>query len=809
MTQIFQDYPQIFPELRLDTHSLTHACDPESLPIEFTNELPDLEDVIGQARAFRALDLGSEVKGMGFNVFISGSPDSGRTTLTRDFLKRKAASANPPDDWCYINNFEDARAPLCLSLPPSLGIVFRKDMQDLVENCRIDIPRAFSSEEYTRERDKLLDGMKILFDREVELLDTFVREYGFLVVKTPYGLFLAPIKDGKPMEGAEFEKLSKEMKEGLEQTQKTLTTRMEKTLAKLRNVEQLTREKLQQLETKTSMFIIKPQIDALLEKYASVIPLVNYLVRVQEDMTVHAKRFRSDDKGTNDEEDEKEWTLRYYVNVLVDNGESKGAPVIIENQPTYQNLLGSIERDIVLGASYTDFTKIRAGAMHRANGGYLILPARDLLINPYAWEGLKRVLRDGEIRMLELSSQMGVIRTTSLEPQPIPLNVKVIMVGTPSLYYLLRAYDEDFAKLFKIRSEFGMMMARNQESELEYAKFINSVCKVNQLPPFDRSAVARVIEHGSRMVENQTKLTTQFGLVADLICEAAYWAKKEDKQVVDKAAVQKALDEKVFRCNLLEERIQELITEDTLQVNVVGQAVGQINALSVISLGDYNFGRPNRVTAAVYAGQKGVIDIERQAKLGGHLHTKGVLIINGFLGARFGQKRPLNLNASLTFEQSYDEIEGDSASAAELMALLSALSGLPIHQGIAITGSVDQFGQIQAIGGVNEKVEGFFETCRLKGLNGIQGVIIPGSNQKHLMLSPAVQEAVQDGTFHLWAVGRIEEAAYLLTGKPFGEVDDAGGYPSGSLCESVVQRLDAYAKLLKQGTSGFEKEEKE
>ncbi|HVN54157.1 MAG TPA: ATP-binding protein [Anaerolineaceae bacterium] len=775
---------------------LSRLCNPNDLPFNTTDELPDLKDVIGQPRAFRALELGVEVGGIGYNIFVLGIPDSGRSSLTLDYLQRKAALTPAPDDWCYVNNFDDLRHPLALRLPAGRAAEFCKDMLVFISECKLNLPRVFMSEEYNQERERLLNAMREKLDQELNQLEENARQYGFVLMKTPYGLFLGPGINGNLISPDEFEKLPEDQKEKLRQIQVKLSEVMERALAKKRGIEQTTNEMIQDLDQRTSLFVIQPGIDDLKSKYAAIQSVLAYLDQVQTDIVHNISRFRPEEKTGQNPLEEKVWAIRYQVNVLVNNADRPTAPVIVENQPTYYNLLGTIEHDIVFGASYTDFSKIRAGALHRANGGYLILPARDVLINPYAWEGLKRVLHDGEIRILELGSQMGLVSTATLEPEPIPLNVKVILVGTPALYYLLRAYDEDFAKLFKIRAEFAIDMERNAQSELEYAQFIKSVIDRNHLLPFDRSAVARIIEQGSRMVESQEKLSTQFGIIADLICESSFWAQKDGQTIVDAHAVQKALDERIFRSNLVEERIQGLIQENTLMVDVTGSAVGQINALSVSDLGDYAFGRPNRVTASVWAGQMGVIDIERQARLSGPIHTKGVLIISGFLGERYGQKWPLNLTASLTFEQSYDEIEGDSASAAELLALLSAISGIPIDQSRAITGSINQHGQIQAIGSVNEKIEGFFRTCQQKGLTGQQGVVIPIANQRNLMLPIEILDAVEQKMFHIWTSQTLDDAIMILTGSIPGERLANGDYPQGTFNHAVVAQLEAFARVM-------------
>jgi predicted ATP-dependent protease len=541
-----------------------------------------------------------------------------------------------------------------------------------------------------------------------------------------------------------------------------------------------------------------PPSDPLVTTQAGALQaFLAHLEAVQADLSANASKFRpgAQPEATLTQADAR-WVQRYAVNVLVDNANQKGAPVILESQPTYHNLLGRIEHEVVMGATRTDFMMIRPGALQRANGGYLILPVRDLLINTYAWEGLKRVLRDGAIRISELGSQLGLISTQTLEPEPIPVNVKILLIGTPMLYHALRLYDEDFGKLFKVHAEFATSMERNPQAEREYGIYIKSVLVDKGLPSFDSTAVARIIEYSARLAEDQHKLSTRFGKIADLVREAAYWANKENMGVVSGACVQRAIEESIYRNNLYEERLQELITQDVLMIDVQGAACGQINALSVLSMGDYSFGRPSRVTAAVSPGQGGVIDIERQAKLGGPVHTKGILILSGFLSWRYGIDGPLSLSASLTFEQSYSEVEGDSASAAELLALLSAIAGIPLHQDRAISGSINQHGQIQAIGGVNEKIEGFFSICKAKGLSGEQGVLIPAANQRSLMLCDEVVAAVDAGQFHVWPVSIIDQCIALLTGCEPGERDAKGRYPQGSFNASVTARLKTFTSLV-------------
>jgi len=524
--------------------------------------------------------------------------------------------------------------------------------------------------------------------------------------------------------------------------------------------------------------------------------VIDHLDAIQADIIQNVKIFRGDN-----EEDESipdaDWISRYETNILVDNGELEGAPVVMESHPTYQNLIGRIEHRLVMGASQTNFTMIRPGALHRANGGYILIPARDVLLNPYAWQGLERALRDGEIRILELGSQLNLISTVSLESEPIPLSVKVILFGTSLLHQLLREHDVDFNKLFKVRAQFASIMERSDENVYDYALYIKSVVDSNDLPPFDRTAVARIVEHSSRMAGDQGKLSTRFGQISDILREAAYWAQKDGEKVVSAQSVDQAIEEKEYRDNLPEELTHEWIEQETILIDVTGKAVGQVNALSVFMLGEYAFGRPNRVTASAHPGSKGLVDIERQAELGGPIHTKGVLIISGLLGQRYGYNKPLSLTASLTFEQSYSGIEGDSASAAEFCALLSAIANIPLRQDRAMTGSINQRGEIQSIGSVNEKIEGFFTTCKNKGLTGSQGVIIPQANTRNLMLNSEVIEAVKAGQFHIWYINTLDEGLSLFTDMEIGELQGDGTYPEGTFNHAVDKRLMEFLKVLK------------
>ncbi len=792
----------------LPSRALRRRCDPQTLGFQTTADLPGLTRPIGQPRAFRALSLGSSVRGPGFNIFVLGLPGSGRTSLVLDFLRQQAAQEPTPPDLAYVYNFREPKRPRALRFPPGQASAFAADMDRLIRTCRQEIPRAFQADPYRKERERLTQQLQQRQEAEFTRLQALVSKYHFALVQTPFGFLLVPAPEGRPLKPEEMEKLAPEKRAKLEELQKRLEEEVKKTIHKVRQLERETRQAIEDLDRRTTAFVVEHLVDELTAKYRQVEGVPEFLEQVRDDIIQHSDHFLQQSERQKESPDGawELWARRYKVNVLVDNRERPGAPVILENHPSYGNLLGRIEHEVIMGVTRTDHTLIRAGALQRAAGGYLVLPVRDLLTLPYAWEGLKRVLREGQIRIIELASELGLLSTVTLEPEPLPLDTKVILIGTPLLYYLLRLYDEDFPKLFKVRAEFTPDMPRTPDTEREYALFAKTVQETCNLPPLEAAAVARLVEYGARLAEDQEKLSTRFGLIADLIREAAYWAQKDGHAHITAEDIRRAESEQIFRANALEERVQEQIAQGTLRIETTGRAVGQINGLSVVLLGDYAFGRPTRITATAYPGRGEVVDIEQRAELGGPIHTKGVLILGGYLGQQYGHLAPLSLTARLTFEQSYEGVEGDSASAAELLALLSAIAQVPLRQDLAITGSVDQHGNIQAIGGVNEKIEGFFAICRLKGLTGTQGVIIPQANRRHLMLREEVLQAVEQGRFHIWAVDTIDEAITLLTGMEAGQRQADGTFPAGSFHHAVVQRLEAFSRLLRRDEDEEEEE---
>jgi lon-related putative ATP-dependent protease len=800
---------QIVRELAAE--ALRRCCDPASFHFETTADLQPLSDFIGQERAMRAVDFGAGIASHGFNIYALGLPGSGKTTLTRKFLEQIAANETTPYDWCYVNNFDDPHKPRALRLPAGQGVALRDDVGSLIDRCRQDIAKAFESEEYRREKEQVTQSYQQEQEKELEALQKHLEEQSFALIKVPGGLVLTPAVEGRPLKERDLEQLSDKERKKVQKLRTRLEKEVESGLRRLREMEEAMRQELKKLDEETTLRAIGHLVDDLKEKHAGLDEVTAYFDAVQADIVANVDDFR-------DEKDKGHMTVmglplpvpssslnRYEVNVLVDHSNTQGAPVIVESNPTYHNLIGRIEHHAFMGAVATDFTMIKPGALHRANGGYLVLPVREVLINYLAWDALKRSLKDRHIRIEELGAQLSLISTVTLEPQTIPLDIKIVLIGNPLLYYLLHAYDEDFQKLFKVKADFATWMDRNAEAEGQYALFIRTICEEHGLKPFDRGAVARVIEHSARMVEHQDKLSTRFGEIADLLQESSFWATRRraadpeggSPDVATAADVERAIHEKVFRSNLIEERIQEVITEGTLRIDTSGEVVGQVNGLSFISLGDYLFGRPSRVTANTFIGKAGVVNIEREVELSGPIHSKGVLTLSSYLGHKYAQGKPLTLSASLVFEQSYSGVEGDSASSAELYALLSSLSGYPVKQGIAVTGSVDQHGRVQPIGGVNQKIEGFFDVCRARGLTGDQGVIIPSANVRHLMLRQDVMDAVAEGKFHIWPVSSIDEGMALLTGRAAGEPDQNGIYPKGSVNQAVAGRLTEIAEALK------------
>ncbi len=761
---------------------LRRACDPSSFSFETTAELPLTSEIIGQPRATQAIDFGLDIEGPGYNIFVLGPGGTGRMTTIQRFLAKRAAGQPVPDDWVYVHNFYEPRSPRAIQLSPGIGSRFREDMAALVEELRQAVPRAFESDTYLEDRRHIDREFQAIQQALLGRLDQMTREKGFAVSRTASGLVLVPLRDGEPLSSDAFNQLPVEVRERYAGIHRQLVGEVEKTLRQLRKQERKARARLQKLNRDVAASTVGLAVDELKDKYADHAEIGEYLEEVRADIIQQVGTFR--------EEDEKTSALfrRYLVNLLVDNGEQEGAPVVVVNNPTYQNLIGRIEYEVVAGTPITDFTRLKAGALHRANGGYLVLRARDIIAQPGAWRALKRCLSDTVI-YLEDQSNRGVTVVT-LDPEPITLDVKVVLLGSPTLYYYLYTVDDDFRELFKVKADFSADMERTPENEHLYALFIRARCEEEGLRPFDRSAVARVVEYGSFLAEHQDRLSTRFGAVADLVRETDHWAGKEGRGVATAEDVDRAIAERRHRASRVEDDVQRVIADGTLLIATEGEVVGQVNGLALNVAGDHVFGRPTRITARIYVGRNGVVDIQREIKLSAPTHSKGVLTLIGYLGGQYATDAPLTLSASLSFEQLYDEVHGDSASLAELYALLSSLSGLPVRQGIAVTGSVDQWGRVQPVGGVTHKIEGFYRTCKASGLTGEQGVIIPAANLRNLMLREEVVQAVASGQFHIYPISTVDEGLEYLTGHPAGERDQEGCFPEGTVHALVQGRLE-------------------
>lgn len=787
----------------LDPVKLYTACDVDQFQFKTTEDLEGIDVGIGQSRAVDAIRFGVRVPGKGYNLYVLGPPGSGRHSMARRLLQKEGTSKPTPGDWCYINDFETPQSPRAICLPAGRGLQLRDDMKQLIEELQSAIPAAFERDEY---RNQVAEIDQEFEERSKEAMSSFEKKAqaeDVELIQTPQGYALTPMLKGQSMDERVFQKLPEKQRKHTEQKIQRLSKSLKEHLEQLPLWNKERRDKVKELDRRVAVTAVGSLIEDLKKRYGSFDKVVAYLDAVQSDVLDNIQHFRKHEElpfplGFMSKPETQTSFGRYEVNVLVCHEDGSGAPIVYEPNPTYQNLVGRVEHTSQFGTLSTDFRMIRAGVLHRAIGGYLILDADRLLMQPYAWQGLKQALFGGEIRIESLGQMLSLISTTSLEPEPIPLDVKVILVGGRQLYYLLYHYDPDFAELFKVSADFEDRIDRTPEGSGLYARLIATLAKENKLRPFDRQAVGRVIEYGARLQEDADKLSTHMRSISDLIREADHWAAVEEKQIVDQDAVEQAIERRIRRVDRVRSNVQEAIDRDLILIDTEGEKVAQVNGLSVIQLGDFSFGHPTRITATVRSGKGEVIDIEREVNLGGAIHSKGVMIISSFIGARYARDLPLSLSASLVFEQSYGGVEGDSASVGELCALLSALSGLPIKQDLAVTGSVNQLGRVQVIGGVNEKIEGFFDICKSRGLTGSQGVLIPRENIKHLMLRRDVVAAAEQGRFHIYSVQTIDEAISVLTGVQAGERDAQGEFPPDGVNARVQDGLRELARVRRE-----------
>ncbi len=783
------------------------VCDFPGTPFVSTEELADLVGMLGQERAAEALDFGLAIRSEGYNLFVMGPAGTGKRTLVMDLLRQAAARGAVPPDWVYVNNFAQPHRPRAISLPAGRGKTLKADMQRLIEDLLAAIPATFESDEY---RNRLEEIEHEFGERETAAFKAFGEEAqreGIALLRTPSGFGLAPERDGEVLGPDDFEKLPEDERARIRKVIEGLHERLHKLIRQAPQWLREKRERVRELNHEFSRLAVGHQIVDLRDTYRDIPAVLDYLQAVEQDLIDNADDFRKPQEGMPQilglPMAVSPSFRRYQVNLLVDHGESEGAPVVSPDHPSHAVLVGRVEHMEHLGALVTDFSLIKPGALHQATGGYLVLDARKLLMQPYAWEGLKRALRSRRIRTDSLAQMLSLTSTISLDPEPIPLEVKVVLVGERLLYYLLCEYDPDFRELFKVVADFEDDLPRAGDTPLLYARLIATLARKERLLPFDQGACARLIEQAAREADDAERLSTHMQGLLDLMREADFLARQADAARVAAQEVQAAIEARERRTGRLRGRLRDAILRETLRIETSGGRVGQANGLSVIDLGDSRFAHPTRITANVRLGEGEVVDIQREVDLGGAIHSKGVLILSAFLATRYASQLPLSLAATLTFEQTYGEVEGDSASMAELCVLLSALGGLPILQGRAITGSVDQHGHMQAIGGVNEKIEGLFDICVARGLTGEQGVVIPEANVKHLMLRADVVTACAEGRFHVWATRDVDEAVELLTGTPAGAPDDNGVVPEGSVNYLVAARLIQYSSL-RQAFSGLQ-----
>jgi len=801
-------------------NKLRWECDPNIFEFNHTKNLAPLREFVGQDRAIRAIEFGLSMDREGYNIYVAGLTGTGKTSVVKAYIQRlverkKVEEKRQLEDWCYLYNFADPDRPQIISLPQGKGKPFRNQISNLLQKLKEELAKAFSGEGYTSERKKAVEESQTKQQKLLESTAEEAQRQGFQLQMTSVGPALFPVVDGKAISQADYLALDKSVRNKIEKKRNELLKRVRATFEKMREAESQTVEKLQNTDKTVADYTISRLFRNLLNTYKGSEKIMQYLNDLKSFTLNNLDMFKEREEQTppvlgitpSQMMGGGDPLLPFQVNIFVDNSAAEGPPVITESNPNYTNLFGKIERRFLFGGYLSDHTMLKPGALQMANGGYLLLSASDVLTNPSVWPTLKRAIRTKEVRIEDPFEQFGLIAPQGLKPQPMPINAKVILIGDGMLYQLLSMYDEDFWEIFKVKADFDFQLDRTKSNLKAFAAFIAGYCEDCELHHFDRTGVAKVAEYAARVVGDQEKLSSRFAWIKELVEEAEFWARRDGASLVNAGHVEEAIEERRFRHNLPDERIRELIERGTIFIDTEGEVVGQVNGLAIYNLGDVMFGKPSRITCKTFLGRSGVINIEREAQLSGRIHDKGVLILSGYLGWKYAREHPLSLSASLCFEQSYEGVEGDSASSTELYALLSSLSDVPIKQSIAVTGSVNQKGEIQPIGGVNQKIEGFFQICRTKGMNGDQGVLIPRANLRSLMLRPEVVEAVKEGKFHIYAVSTVDEGIEVLTGMPAGKLCKDGKYPPGTISRKVADTLKEMADKLKQfyGPSGEEK----
>lgn len=792
---------------------LRRICNLKKLQFKSTENLPNIKKVICQDRAIHALTFGLEIQNHGFNIYALGPTGIGKNTVVLKYLEKEAKTKPTPPDWLYINNFESGDKPKKMQLPAGKGREFHDDIDQLVLALKTEVPKAFEAEGYERERTAIEKKFRTHTEELFQQLAKKTDAHGFQLTQSQQGFTVLPVSNGKVLTAEDLTKLEEKDRKKIKLNEEAIIAELRESMKKFEHSQKEVQRKMLELDQRVISLSINHMIAALKEKYNQHKNVISFLSQIREHLLKNVQTFKHIKQEENISMQERFLVLNesqptfeeYRVNLIVDNSKLVGAPIVFEKNPIGSNLIGRIEQQGLFGTLVTNFRMVKGGALHRANGGYLVLDMLDLLKKPLSWEILKRALKSKEIVIESMAETLGAFITKTLEPEPIPLNVKVILLSDPMLYYMINELDSEFKELFKVKVDLANQMDWTDKTPYQYAEFISMICREENLKHFTPAGVAKVVEYGARLVEHQKKITVKFGDIADITRQACYWAKKNNSKLVGAQDVQKALTEKIYRSNHLEEVINEMIAEKTIKISTKNKAIGQINGLSILTLGDYQFGKPSRITARTYVGDAGIINIEREIELGGNIYNKGSLIIAGYFGGKYAQHVPIAFSASITFEQLYEEVDGDSASAAEIYVLLSSISGYPLRQDLAITGSVNQHGEIQTIGGINEKIEGFYHVCKIFGLTGKQGVIIPESNIKNLMLHEEIIEAVKKKKFHIYAITTIDEGIPLLIGKPAGIRLPNGSYQKNTVNWMVEQRIIEFAKKFK--TFGAEKKQ--
>ena len=802
----------------VSVEKLRWECDPKLFDFECTKDLAPLREFIGQERATRAVEFGLNMANSGYNIYVAGITGTGKTSMVKAYIERVITEKESRgetfilEDWCYLYNFKEPDSPQIASLPQGQGKALRDEIAGLLNKIRQGLGRAFSTEEYNNQRKKTVEEAQAEQQKLFEEISEEAHRQGFVLQMTQAGPVLIPMKEDRPMQEQEYLALDEDTRKQLDSKQAELRKKLQASLETASNVQTRAMEQLQKADKEIGEYTVSGLFSSLFKQYSEWPKISQYLTDLKAYILDNLEIFKSTEEPVNpvfgvpvsQVMGGRNPFVPFQVNVFVDNSEAKRPPVIVESNPNFGNVFGKIERRFLFGGYLSDHTMLKAGSLGRANGGYLLLSATDVLTNPGVWPALKRAIKNKEVRIEDPFEQFGLIAPQGLKPEPMPIKVKVILTGDTMLYQLLSMYDEDFWEIFKVKADFNFEIEKTTDNMLAYAAFLSGCCEECETRHFDPGGVAKVIEYSTRMVADQEKLSSRFAQVKEWIEEANYWASRDNSKYISGEHVKKAIEEKLFRHNLPDERIQDMINQGTIMIDAKGAVVGQVNGLSVYSFGDITFGKPSRITAKTFLGRGGVINIERESELSGPIHNKGVMILSGYLGWKYAQDKPLSLSASLCFEQSYEGVEGDSASSTELYAILSSLSDVPIKQSIAVTGSVNQKGEIQPIGGVNQKIEGFFKVCQAKGLTGEQGVLIPYQNQRNLMLREEVVEAVRQEQFHIYQAKTVDEGIEILTGIRAGNRRKDGTYPKGTINYLVDKHLREMAEQLK----GFYEEEK-